>query len=162
MIENEKLVSNNIKVANCLNYFFSNIVKNLEIPKYEVKDNFHQNIESPALKAVFKYRNHPSIISISYSFRQASSFNFSCIDKSTVLKEIRSLSITKTSRDTDLPLKVLKENTDYSAEFICIQFNEPRRSSKFPSSFKCAKITHILKINQETTKITTALSVSYL
>ena len=162
MIENEKLVSNNIKVANCLNYFFSNIVKNLEIPKYEVKDNFHQNMESPALKAVFKYRNHPSIISISYSFRQASSFNFSCIDKSTVLKEIRSLSITKTSRDTDLPLKVLKENTDYSAEFICIQFNEPRRSSKFPSSFKCAKITHILKINQETTKITTALSVSYL
>ena len=34
LIENEKLVSYNTEVANYLNNFFSNIVKNLEIPKY--------------------------------------------------------------------------------------------------------------------------------
>ena len=37
LIENENLVSDDAEVANCLNNFFSNIVKNLEIPKYEVE-----------------------------------------------------------------------------------------------------------------------------
>ena len=38
-IENEKLVSDNTEVANCLKNFLSNIVKNLEIPismKYRI------------------------------------------------------------------------------------------------------------------------------
>ena len=81
LLRNEKLVSYNTEVANCLTNFFSNIIKNVEIPKDEVKDNFHQNIESPTLKAVLKYRNHPSIVSLTHSFYQASSFSFSCIQK---------------------------------------------------------------------------------
>ena len=67
------------------------------------------------------------------------------MDKNTVLKEIRGLSATKASEDTDLPVKILKENADYFAEFICIQFNDSVNSSKFPSSFKCANITPIFK-----------------
>ena len=146
MIENENLVSDDAEVANCLNNFFSNIVKNLEIPKYDVEDDLHLNMNShPTLKAVFKYKNHPSIISIRRFRHQVSNFNFSCIDKNTVLKEIRGLSTTKASQDNDLPVKILKENADYFAEFICIQFNDSVNSSKFPSSFKCANITPIFK-----------------
>ena len=141
MIENENLVSDDAEVANCLNNFFSNIVKNLEIPKYDVEDDLYLNINiHPTLKAVF-----PSIISIRRFRRQVSNFNFSCIDKNTVLKEIRGLSTTKASQDNDLPVKILKENADYFAEFICIQFNDSVNSSKFPSSFKCANISPIFK-----------------
>ena len=146
LIENENLVSDDAEVANCLNNFFSNIAKNLEIPKYDVEDDLHLNMNSrPTLKAVFKYKNHPSIISIRRFRHQVSNFNFSCIDKNTVLKEIRGLSTTKASQDNDLPVKILKENADYFAEFICIQFNDSVNSSKFPSSFKCANITPIFK-----------------
>ena len=54
MIENENLVSDDAEVANYLNNFFSNIVENLEIPKYEVQDDLHLNMNShPTLKAVF-------------------------------------------------------------------------------------------------------------
>ena len=35
LIVNENLVSDDAEEANCLNIFFSNIVKNLEIPEYE-------------------------------------------------------------------------------------------------------------------------------
>ena len=70
---------------------------------------------------------------------------FSCIDKNTVLKEIRGLSTTKASQDTVLPVEILKENADYFAEFIYIQFNNSVNSSKFPSSFKCGNITPIFK-----------------
>ena len=64
-------------------------------------------------KAIFKYKNHPRIISIKRVRHQVSNFNFSCIDENTVLKEIRGLSTTKASQDNDLPVKILKENADY-------------------------------------------------
>ena len=113
LIENENLVSDDAEVANCLNNFFSNIAKNLEIPKYDVEDDLHLNMNShPTLKAVFKYKNHPSIISIRRFRHQVSNFNFSCIDKNTVLKEIRGFSATKASQDNGLPVKILKENAD--------------------------------------------------
>ena len=99
----------------------------------------------PTVKAVFKYKIHPSIFSIRGFRHQVSNFNFSCINKNTVLKENRSLSTTKAPEDTNLPVKILKENADYFAEFICIQFNDSVNSSKFPSSFKCANITPIFK-----------------
>ena len=111
LTENENLVSDDAEVANWLNDFFSNIAKNLEIPKYEVQDDLHLNMNShPTLKAVFKYKNHPSIISVRRFRHQFSNFNFSCIDKNTVLKEIRNLSTTKASEDTDLPVKMLKKS----------------------------------------------------
>ena len=120
LIENENLVSDDAE-ANYLNNLFSNIVKNLEIPRYEVEHDLHLNTNShPTLKAVFKYKNHPSIISIRRFCHQISNFNFSCIDKNTVLKEIRGLSSTKASQDIDLTVNILKENADYFAEFICI------------------------------------------
>ena len=65
--------------------------------------------------------------------------------KNTVLKEIRGLGATKASRDNDLLVKMLKENSDYFAEFICIQFNDSVNYSKFPSFFKYANITPIFK-----------------
>ena len=46
MIENENLVSDDAELANYLNNFFSNIVKNLEISKYEVEDDLHLNMKS--------------------------------------------------------------------------------------------------------------------
>ena len=65
LIENENLVSDDAEVANCLNNFFSYFVQNFKILKYEVEDDSHLNMNShPTLKAVFKYKNHPSIISI--------------------------------------------------------------------------------------------------
>ena len=78
----------------------------------------------PTLKEVFKCKNHPSIISIRRFCHQLSNFNLSCIDKITVLKEIMGLSTTKASQVTVIPVKILKENADYFAEFICIQFND--------------------------------------
>ena len=123
MIENKTLVSDDADVANCLNMFFSNNVKNLKIPRYVLEEDLHLNMNShPTLKAVFKYEKHPTIISIRRFRHQVSNFNFSSIDKNIVLKEIRSLSTTKASQDTDIPVKILKENADYFAEFIYIQF----------------------------------------
>ena len=88
--------------------FFPKTVKDLEIPMYEIEDDLQLHMSShPNLKAVFKYKNHLSIISIK-RFHQVSNFIFSCIDKNTLLNDIGGLITTKASQDTDLPVKILK------------------------------------------------------
>ena len=92
----EKEVSSESDVAQRFNQFFSNIVKNLDIPKYVVEDTLHLNLKNhPILMAILKYRDHPSIITIKRFRYQTVPFHFSHINKKTVLKIIRSLSNNK-------------------------------------------------------------------
>ena len=70
-----------------------------------------------------------------------SSFYFSHVDKNTVLKEIKKLNLNKAVQDSDIPVKILKENADFFADYIYLQFNEAVDSSKFADFFKSADIT---------------------
>ena len=99
----------------------------------------------PVLMAILKYRDHPGIIAIKRFRYQTVPFHFSHIDKKTVLKIIRILSNNKASQETDLPVRVVKENAEYFAEIICSQINESINSSKFPLSFELANITPVFK-----------------
>ena len=111
MINNENTKCNENEVAKTFNGFFSNIVKNLEIPENQREDELRNRLSShPVLQAILKYRNHPSINNIRNSSRKFSSFYFSQADTNTVLKEIRRLSAKGAVQDTDIPVKVLKEN----------------------------------------------------
>ena len=49
-----------------MNNYFSNIVKKLEIPKFEASDLDTGNIVDPVFKAILKYKNHSSILSIQF------------------------------------------------------------------------------------------------
>ena len=62
--ENGELINSKTKTAEVLNEFFSNIVKNLKIPEYENLNCNFQKVKDPELKAILKYKNHPSIIAI--------------------------------------------------------------------------------------------------
>ena len=48
-------------------------------------------------------------------------------------------------QDTDIPIKVLKENKYLFAEQIYLQFNESFFVSQFPSNFKFASVTCAFK-----------------
>ena len=62
--ENGELINSKTKTAEVLNEFFSNIVKNLKIPECENFNRNFQKVKDPVLKAILKYKNHPSIIAI--------------------------------------------------------------------------------------------------
>ena len=133
-------------MANTFNDFFSNIVKNLKIPEYQCENDLHNRLSShPALQAIMKYRNHPSINIIRHFSQRYSSFYFSQVEKNTVLKEIRRLSSKKAVQETDIPVKIWKENADFFYEQVCRQFNEAICSSKFPATFKFANVTPVFK-----------------
>ena len=51
----------------------------------------------------------------------------------------------KAVQDTDIPVKILKENAEFFAEYIYLQFSEAIKSPKFPDFFKFANIAPAFK-----------------
>ena len=58
--KDENLITNEEKAPVKLNNFFSNVVINVEIPKFEIFDPLSENIDHPTLKAIGKYGKHSS------------------------------------------------------------------------------------------------------
>ena len=126
-----------MEVANTLNNYFSNVVKNLKTPEKFVTDSLPQSLSRhPTLNAILKYKNHPSMRVIKRFSQRFSSFYFSHVDKNTVLKEIKKLNFSKAAQDSDISVTMLQENADFFADYIYLQFNEAADSSKFADFFK--------------------------
>ena len=132
-----------IKVAEELTSFFSTIVKNLKIPKYSEANPLAEEIANPILKSVLKYDKHPSLTAIRNLNR--SHFEFSFVSVNKILKEIKKLNPRKPAQSTDVLGKILKDNADIFAGYICGFFNESLNCCKFPSVLKRADITLAFK-----------------
>ena len=76
------------KTATVLNDFFSNIITNLGIPQYIEGEPVSQNIDDPLMKAIIKYRLHPSIIAIKGKLVSSFSISFSQAEHDEIIKEI--------------------------------------------------------------------------
>ena len=74
-----------------------------------------------------------------------SSFYFSHVDKNNVLKEIKKSKFNKAVQDSDIPVKVLKENANFFTDYIYLKFNEAVDSSKFADFFKSVDIADAFK-----------------
>ena len=81
MMKSLKLKKKKKKTAEVLIAFFSNIVQNLDIQQYNVDDPISENINDPLLKAIARYRNHPSIVAIKKFYSSKSHFSFKNVQK---------------------------------------------------------------------------------
>ena len=81
-MEYETVTTQHEQNAELLNIFFSNAVKNLKIPRFSNTNSFVERLSDPVLKAILKYKNHPSIVAIRNA-NNNSHFHFQ------VYKEIR-------------------------------------------------------------------------
>ena len=62
-----------------------------------------------------------------------------------VKKEIRKLDPRKATQNTDIPVRILKQNSDIFGNYICDFFNECVDKGVFPSILKNANITPVFK-----------------
>ena len=60
-------------------------------------------------------------------------------------KETGNLDISKSSQDVDVPAKIIKENSEIFAHFICESFNNMIDSSMFPAVLKLAHINPVFE-----------------
>ena len=144
LVEGEEIINEDGENAEILNTFFSNAVKNSEIPEYQETDSLANNISHPVFRAILKYRNHPNVVAIK-NLNKSSRFDFCRVCVQDVVKEIKKLSTRKATQYTDLPVKILKENSDIFGNYICDFFNDCVDRGAFPSILKSANITLVFK-----------------
>ena len=111
-----------------------------------------QNISDPVLKAITKYRSHPSIKAIKEQCNTNLYFSFSQIGHDEIMKELNNLDTNKAIQNTDIPTKLIKENSDIFANFIFENLNNCISHSIFPTSMKNAIITPVHKKGPKTSK----------
>ena len=81
---------------------------------YKVDDPICENINDPLLKDIVRYRNHPSIVAIKKFCSSKSHFSFKNVRKEETLKKLNNLNINRATQNTDIPTKIIKENSDVS------------------------------------------------
>lgn len=72
-------------------------------------DSVCKNINVPLLKAIFRYRNHPSIVTIKKICATKSHFSFENVEKEEIPKMLNNLNFIKAAQSTDIPTKIIKE-----------------------------------------------------
>ena len=75
------MIVNDDDTVRALNAFFSNIISDLKFPDYNNCDALAENIQEFLLKAIVKYRNHPSILTLREVCKRNSQFYFRCVEK---------------------------------------------------------------------------------
>ena len=72
-------------------------------------------------------------------------FDFSEVSVEDIYKEINQSNTWKAAQSFDIPVKVLRENTDIFSAYICDLVNQTVRSDIFPLILKLANITSVFK-----------------
>ena len=118
MVEQRETLDDDVKIAEILNRFFSNAFKDLKIPGFHGAFLLADNISKPIFRTILKYANHPSTIAIK-DLNNTSMFSFSNVSVADVKKEIRKLDPRKATQNTDIPVRILKQNSDIFGNYIC-------------------------------------------
>ena len=68
------------------------------------------------LKAIVKWRNHPSILTRTSEHENTPKYCFNFVLKEYVLEEMQMLDSSKAVQESDIPLKLIKENSHLFAD----------------------------------------------
>ena len=93
------------------------------------------------MKAILKYKNDQSIITIRNQCKNRNSFSFSKVDKKSNETSILNKDKNMVSESYDIPIKIANENIDVLSNFFCTSFNSSIKSRKFYKTLKLADIT---------------------
>ena len=123
----------------------------LGIPQYNETEPVSHKIGDPLMKAIMKYRFHPSIIAIKENCNSGLSFGFSQVERDEIMKEIN-LKTNKPTQSTGIPSKLFKENSGISGNFNFGNYNNCVSYSFFPNSLKNVIITPVHKKGAKASK----------
>ena len=132
LVEKGEILKTDLETA-VLNTFFGNIVKNLEINQYSNFDPVINHVKDPTLRAILKYKDHPSILAIQNKCKNRIKFAFEELDLASIEKEIHNLKINQASQSSDIHTKIIKEIVGICPELLQKSINSSITSSTFPS-----------------------------
>ena len=139
LIEGDAIVSDDSKVASTFNDYFSGIVDNLDIKGYQCEDT-SDGVDIVS-NAIFKFRNHPSVLMIKEKLDIEYGFTFHPTNAAAITTKISNLDTKKPTTSNCIPVKMIVENRDICAPYIANNFNTSLLRGEFPIPLKKADIT---------------------
>ena len=125
LMGDDEIIPENERISESLNNFFADAIINLNIPQYEDPTSNNTNgIDDPVLRAIEKYKNHPSIKLIKTNSENNASFRFQEIQAIEIEKELKNLDCSKALQDSDIPTKIIKDNIDIFVPVLLTEFDE--------------------------------------
>ena len=152
LIEKDNIVSDDKEISKIFCDFFGDIVKNLNIELPNELLQLTDDFSNPLEKSIKKYENHPSIIRINQTIKNEKHFLFNEIDKDIIEKEIDALNKSKACQESDIPIRIIKDNKNIFAEFLYVYINLNIEKSYFPTELKKADVKPIFKKDCKTEK----------
>ena len=146
MVEKGEILKTDLETAKVLNTFFGNIVKNLEINQCLNFDAVINNVKDPTLRAILKYKGHPSILAIQNNCKNRIKFVFEEMDLGSIEKEIVNLKINKASQSLDIRTKIIKENVDIFAEYL---WKSITAQLNLPLLLKCLQLADVTPLHKK-------------
>ena len=167
LVENNDVISEDKKIADCFKMFFENTVKvlNIDMDPNILSTSNHEDI---ILHNIEKFKKHPSIINIKEVINLDTTFTFNFITFDNMVNKINNLDLTKSNPLTSIPTKIVVGNSDIFAPILYNNFNNNITNCAFPPKLKIADITptykkkeRILKENYRPVSILPAISKVY-
>ena len=115
------------------------------IPKYSEYNPSIDSVENRTVRAILKYRNHPSILANHERKKTQVNVCFKEVSIEKTQKEILNLNNKKASQNSHIPTKIIKESSDIFEKVLCSFINDSMKSFTFPSCLKEADVTPIHK-----------------
>ena len=88
LTEDVEIISSDNEIAHVLDTFFSNIVSNLNLPEYPISNPYYNKVRDPVLKAILKYKNHPSMKVIETVQKSKDLYNFSNVERKEICQKL--------------------------------------------------------------------------
>ena len=147
--DNNIILSKDVDIASVFNNYFNNIISSLPIQKWD--DRTLQIIHEPVVRALEKYKNHPSILAITTKNVSHTPFEFCYVIAEEVYDVIVNLNSSKKTSG-DVPTKILKAAAKTCAPVLASIFNTCLDHCNFPEELKMAEVIPIHKKNAATDK----------
>ena len=152
IIENNEIITDDKKITEIFNTFFSNCVEGLGISIDSSLINHDINGSDPVINAISKYSHHPSILKIKEVIG-CDKFSFSKTTPLSVFNQVMRLNNSTSCPKHSIPIKVIKDNIDLFTTRLEESFNLSIDESEFPINLKFADISPVHKKDDRNDKV---------
>ena len=150
LIEGDIIISDDIKVAETMNNYFINAVKELQLKGY-MNEGIYDDKQDIS-RCITKYNKHPSIIKIKENVIVRDKIAFSLTNLRNIEEKIANLNLNKPTTLNNIPAKILVQYKDICSKLVLKFYNNCIRESVFPDPMKRADMTPAHKKDDKTDK----------
>ena len=133
LIDQDDIISDDAKMAEIMNNFFTIIVENLDIQGYNCNYRGDRNLDQIS-SIIDKFKDHPSILNIKERIYINEKICLVEISENDITTAVNNLNTRKPTTFNNIPAKLIKENCDICTPHLCKIFNNSIISNTFPDN----------------------------